>query len=445
MAIKVRCPGCGKMYEVRDSLAGKKGRCTDCGSIMPIPTPAAPHLAGVDPLDLDGLGELELTATAGGASMMGVHPSAAPTAAAPAAAPAAAAAGSRAAQRAGRSQAGGASGPCIELPGGEHIDRWVPVVLITLLMGFFSILSVHGVGGTLAAARSMGKSSYDTAVMVGEVMLLLLGLVVLIPAISALLCLLGLFISSRLLKMKLTSFGYRKSLAVTSLFIVLPLARNGFNMGGSQMSVPWYIMGVAMVGLLWLLLRHRLVPFAVTLGCVAIPLGVPIYVQYQLTRPMPPAPAPKISTPTPPSPPRPSPFAVAGGKIERLTSPKPRLQSAEWAQRLERLAAAMKQHQSSHDGRLPATITELVGAGLLEDPEVIAGADWLVIQFWDLSWARPPFPSALILAEVHAEDGRYAILYADLRIETIEDEEHFARRVASDGAAADLRWRQRQR
>jgi hypothetical protein len=38
MSISLRCPACGKSYEVRDELAGKQARCR-CGAAMKVPAP----------------------------------------------------------------------------------------------------------------------------------------------------------------------------------------------------------------------------------------------------------------------------------------------------------------------------------------------------------------------------------------------------------------------
>src|SRR4051794_23295663 len=50
MPISLSCPQCGKLYQLSDSLAGKKGRCKDCGSIFEIPTPR--KTAPPPPVDL---------------------------------------------------------------------------------------------------------------------------------------------------------------------------------------------------------------------------------------------------------------------------------------------------------------------------------------------------------------------------------------------------------
>jgi hypothetical protein len=41
MAIKVKCSGCGKTYQVKDEAAGKKIRCKDCEKLIPVPKPAS--------------------------------------------------------------------------------------------------------------------------------------------------------------------------------------------------------------------------------------------------------------------------------------------------------------------------------------------------------------------------------------------------------------------
>ncbi len=39
MPIVLNCSGCGKRYELADALAGKTGRCKQCGQILKIPVP----------------------------------------------------------------------------------------------------------------------------------------------------------------------------------------------------------------------------------------------------------------------------------------------------------------------------------------------------------------------------------------------------------------------
>ncbi|MCA9124470.1 MAG: hypothetical protein H6822_25305 [Planctomycetaceae bacterium] len=52
MPIQFACPGCGKDYNVKDELAGKKAKCK-CGAVMPIPDPAAAAVIETDPLFAD--------------------------------------------------------------------------------------------------------------------------------------------------------------------------------------------------------------------------------------------------------------------------------------------------------------------------------------------------------------------------------------------------------
>jgi hypothetical protein len=43
MTIKICCMGCGKRYAVKDELAGKKAKCTACGTAIPIPLDPPSH------------------------------------------------------------------------------------------------------------------------------------------------------------------------------------------------------------------------------------------------------------------------------------------------------------------------------------------------------------------------------------------------------------------
>lgn len=56
MKIKFACPSCGKPHTVDASLAGRKGRCQDCGAVMRIPAPPKPEAAPAPaPADIYGL------------------------------------------------------------------------------------------------------------------------------------------------------------------------------------------------------------------------------------------------------------------------------------------------------------------------------------------------------------------------------------------------------
>ena len=55
MSIAFSCEQCGKHYEVSQALAGKRGRCKQCGHKMTIPRPA-PVKAGGGPVGLDAYG-----------------------------------------------------------------------------------------------------------------------------------------------------------------------------------------------------------------------------------------------------------------------------------------------------------------------------------------------------------------------------------------------------
>src|SRR5260370_33038327 len=50
MSVSITCP-CGKKYRVKDTLAGKKIRCTDCTEVLKVPLQDAGNVAELDELD----------------------------------------------------------------------------------------------------------------------------------------------------------------------------------------------------------------------------------------------------------------------------------------------------------------------------------------------------------------------------------------------------------
>lgn len=66
MSITAVC-ACGKKIQVKDELAGKRGKCPACGKAMTIPMPAAATIAPTDqdPLGVGGLGGLDLGSLGG--------------------------------------------------------------------------------------------------------------------------------------------------------------------------------------------------------------------------------------------------------------------------------------------------------------------------------------------------------------------------------------------
>jgi len=47
MSISFACPRCGKGFDIDDRFAGKKGRCKQCGAVMPIPAASPPRAVAV--------------------------------------------------------------------------------------------------------------------------------------------------------------------------------------------------------------------------------------------------------------------------------------------------------------------------------------------------------------------------------------------------------------
>ncbi len=48
MTIAVRCSGCGNVLHAKESAAGKKSKCPDCGAVVKIPTPKLDDLEDAD-------------------------------------------------------------------------------------------------------------------------------------------------------------------------------------------------------------------------------------------------------------------------------------------------------------------------------------------------------------------------------------------------------------
>ncbi|HUU42478.1 MAG TPA: DUF4282 domain-containing protein [Planctomycetota bacterium] len=53
MSIEMSCPGCGKQLRLPDSMAGKRGKCPSCGTVMDVPAvevaQEVPEPAGLPP------------------------------------------------------------------------------------------------------------------------------------------------------------------------------------------------------------------------------------------------------------------------------------------------------------------------------------------------------------------------------------------------------------
>lgn len=65
MAIQVRCDDCGARFKAPDAAAGKKGKCTKCGSAIVVPAPPAVEAAAEDDLyDIADAAPTTTTATA---------------------------------------------------------------------------------------------------------------------------------------------------------------------------------------------------------------------------------------------------------------------------------------------------------------------------------------------------------------------------------------------
>jgi hypothetical protein len=65
MSITFTCSSCNRSFTVDDRLAGKRGKCKSCGSLMKIPEPVAAATSGLSVEDLYGLEDAPAIATGG--------------------------------------------------------------------------------------------------------------------------------------------------------------------------------------------------------------------------------------------------------------------------------------------------------------------------------------------------------------------------------------------
>src|SRR4051794_6727907 len=57
MSISFQCPACGKGFTVSDELAGKQGKCKQCGGVISVPRKPPTKPAPLPPVDLYDLDE----------------------------------------------------------------------------------------------------------------------------------------------------------------------------------------------------------------------------------------------------------------------------------------------------------------------------------------------------------------------------------------------------
>ncbi len=432
MGIQVRCPGCGKTYQIRDELAGKTGRCKGCGSIIKVPLADDPGPVDLGALDLKEPAEAEHRL-----------PEAIP---APPPIPRAPRVRVEPAEEEARS-------PYLEWPGLERLERWATWIPIVIVAGFLILMIVRTFRLGSGLADAFGATAYGRGRLYGELAKTLgkeLGKIVGVVVLGmAPLCMLGIVGAAKILKVRPTSSLYLKSLAIACVTLAVPLVYNEFNVFGTLVSVEWYVTVPIMLGLLWVLVRQRPAPFAVTGGAVFVTLCVP-YIALHMwlssrlpvvywTSDQPPssggavtrAPAgpqnpppnrmrqPREAVPAP----SPGPGSAQGSRDATGRAPAGprnpvmRRTRAEWEELLKKVGVAATKHADTHDGQLPASVRDMVDAGLLERED---GAIAPMIVWTYRRGTKPPYPKELILAyDMDSHDGKRTMLFADGQVLTV--------------------------
>ena len=351
MSLRVQCKQCGKAFRVEDSWAGKRVRCKTCSAIMviPIPDPATADVgAGIAPTpENTAAPELQWDA-------MAALESAAQVAAAPAVFDAYS-------MPPAYHEYADAPSPYITIPGEEHIDRWVPWGAVALFALNLLIVFIASVSGLMKS----GSGTNPNAMAVGVAIGLIIGLGVAICAIAASsgLMVLGVYIGSQIMKFPNHRLLYWRCVAAvcTSAAISSLLHTIGLDIS----IIRWFLAISCGLGVLWVLLRLRLAPFAVaggigaTLGLL-LPLGCLFGSQTALA-----SLARKGSALTPamvtpagsaPAGPGSNPLSALGASI---FDPRIALRQQS-AAKLKMIHSALWLYANDHGNRSPQTLAELV-------------------------------------------------------------------------------------
>src|SRR5258706_111877 len=199
MSIEFRCDGCGKAYKVGDALAGKKARCKACGAVMVVPAAAA---AGASPrtsgaTGIAGARPVAKPATIGVAGAASIDDPFENFNAMAAIEDTAAVEESPPIARAhvSRRAATGPYDPYVNIGGEQAIDRFVPWAPVGIFVIFLFMLLVRGISHVNEVATKLNAPDANRARAIGMVCGIAIGMAIGVAAISAPLCLLGVFIA----------------------------------------------------------------------------------------------------------------------------------------------------------------------------------------------------------------------------------------------------------
>lgn len=309
MSLTARCGACKKTYKVDEKLAGKKVKCRQCGEVFavpkvvagvplgtgstarPAPAAAKPRVvkpapaaaaSEADPFgNLDALMSLEQSGTIDDAPPPPPIP-------APAYAPPA---GKRkgpiveyvnedgtTSRRPPVYAPRGGRGDYVSIPNEDGIDGFVPMISIGVLVLFLVITLFRGMSA--ATSADVGSKGAAAGVAFGILLGAFTVLLIVIFGILATLCMLGVFIASKIMKFERPGSFYLRCCAVVCAPISLGIVVNGFGFAEPS-AVSWMVQVPVFYGVLWLMFRLRPLPYLITAVFVTVcVVGIPFIVLF---------------------------------------------------------------------------------------------------------------------------------------------------------------------
>lgn len=406
MTVTVDCPTCGKHYRIDAKFAGRRVQCKGCGTAMIVPAPAA--VAAPQPVAV----------AAPPVSALWPPPPPPPVAPPPYYGTPMPVRALEYGQDVERSQ-------YVSFDGEEWVDRIVPWAVLAAFLGSIIIGSIMSVRGLMTRATATGSPQ---AFLVGFVVARALGPLFLVFAIWAPLSLLGVFIASRIMKFTNRPLLYWRCAVTMMTPLALIFMLGGIDPRHLRDGPVWWLTLVPMFGVLWLMLRLRLAPFAVAAGFVLVfAIAGPVLLVFLLAIPFVMAgrsgpratisPPPTFRTPsvvrplaTPGSPSSSSP-AISRPAGVPTNRPVLELQ-------LKQVGAALKSYAVTHGGAYPKSLKDLVADGGLSaaDAEPLGASAWV----YNSRGLSDPLPAEFVLVhDVGGNDSQRTCLFGDGRVRTI--------------------------
>jgi hypothetical protein len=319
MSIAARCGDCQKLYKVDDKLAGKRVRCKACGGVVEVPAqaetraapssaraPAAPARAPAAPArssaapsrkpaqrpappppDDDPFSNLDALMSLEGSGTVTDDPPPVRTSKPARTAPAPSGDGILApaayspnlkVRAPGESPARFRSGPInayISIAGEDTIDGLLPMASIGILIIFLVITFIRTMSAAGHAAPEEVQAQakgFAFGILLGAYAILLL----IIFGIFSPLCMLGVFIASKIMNFERPGSFYLRCAAVICAPISLGIVVNGFGFADPT-ALSWVVTLPVMLGVLWLMFRLKPIPYLVSAAFSLIcAVGIPV-------------------------------------------------------------------------------------------------------------------------------------------------------------------------